>query len=210
MPINISSNPVLQTIRSAKRGAVLAALGTGLVISAFSTPVAVAQEACSDRLDCESSWVGITANERAEVFAFAEDYKDFIAKARTELSFVTEAVAFAEENGFSELMPTTRLVPGGKHYEVNRDRTITLFVIGENGLQEGFHVVGAHIDSPRLELKGRPLYENSEFALFQTNYHGGIKFHQWTNLPLALMGRVDKKDGTSVTIKMTVSLAMQH
>jgi hypothetical protein len=122
MPINIASNSLLQAIRSAKRGAVFAALGTGLAMSALSTPVAVAQETCSDRLDCESSWVGITVNERAEVFAFAEDYKDFIAKARTELSFVTEAVAFAEENGFSELMPTTRLVPGGKHYEVNRVR----------------------------------------------------------------------------------------
>ncbi len=66
----------------------LAALGTGLAINALSTSVAVAQETCSDRLDCQSSWVGITANERAEVFAFAEDYKDFIAKARTELSFV--------------------------------------------------------------------------------------------------------------------------
>ena len=182
--------------------AAIAAMGASFVINVLFSSIALAQETCSDRLDCASSWVGISADERAEVFAFAEDYKDFIAKARTELSFVTEAIAFAEENGFAALTPATRLVPGAKLYEVNRDRTITLMVIGENGLQEGFHVVGAHIDSPRLELKGRPLYENSEFALFQTNYHGGIKFHQWTNLPLALMGRVDKKDGTSVTIEI--------
>jgi len=69
-------------------------------------------------------------------------------------------------------------------------------------MQEGFHIVGSHIDSPRLDLKGRPVYQNSEFALFQTNFHGGIKYHQWTNLPLALVGRVDKKDGTVVNISI--------
>lgn len=69
-------------------------------------------------------------------------------------------------------------------------------------MRDGFHIIGSHIDSPRLELKGRPLYENSEFALFQTNYHGGIKFHQWTNLPLALLGRVDRKDGSVITLSV--------
>ena len=203
MSLNQPKNPrALGAIGALLSRAAIAAMGVSFVINVLFSSIASAQEACSDRLDCASSWVGISADERAEVFAFAEDYKGFIAKARTELSFVTEAIAFAEENGFAALTPATRLVPGAKLYEVNRDRTITLMVIGENGLQEGFHVVGAHIDSPRLELKGRPLYENSEFALFQTNYHGGIKFHQWTNLPLALMGRVDKKDGTSVTIEI--------
>ena len=94
------------------------------------------------------------------------------------------------------------LTPGSKVYEVNRDRTISLLVIGEESLCEGFHVIGAHIDSPRLELKNRPLYADSEFALFQTNYHGGLKYHQWTNLPLALMGRVDRKDGSTVPVSV--------
>jgi aspartyl aminopeptidase len=75
-------------------------------------------------------------------------------------------------------------------------------VVGTESKQAGFHVVGAHIDSPRLDLKGRPLFEKNEFALFQTNYHGGIKFHQWTNLPLALVGRIDKKDGSSVSVSV--------
>ncbi|MEJ6525569.1 MAG: hypothetical protein QNL95_03170, partial [OM182 bacterium] len=104
-------------------GAAIAAMGASFVINALFSSIALAQETCSDRLDCASSWVGISADERAEVFAFAEDYKDFIAKARTELSFVTEAIAFAEENGFAALTPATRLVPGAKLYEVNRDRT---------------------------------------------------------------------------------------
>ena len=85
--------------------AAIAAMGASFVINVLFSSIALAQETCSDRLDCASSWVGISADERAEVFAFAEDYKDFIAKARTELSFVTEAIAFAEENGFAALTP---------------------------------------------------------------------------------------------------------
>lgn len=157
---------------------------------------------CVDGLDCQSSWIGLSDKDKASVFAFAEDYKSFIHLARTELSFVEQAVAFAHANGFIELTPSNSLTPGTRLYEVNRDRTISFMVIGTESLQSGFHVVGAHIDSPRLDLKGRPLFENSEFALFQTNYHGGIKFHQWTNLPLALVGRIDKKDGSSVSVSV--------
>lgn len=157
---------------------------------------------CTESLSCDSSWIDMSASERTAVFAFAEDYKAFIHRARTELQFVTEAIAFAEANGFSQLADNTALRPGTRLYEVNRDRTISLIVIGEEPLQNGFHVIGAHIDSPRLELKGRPLYEKNEFALFQTNYHGGIKYHQWTNLPLALVGRIDRKDGSVVSVSV--------
>ncbi len=176
----------------------------GLLVAAVSFSVSLAQnlDDCVDSLQCESSWIGMSDGEREAVFAFAEDYKSFIHLARTELSFVTEAVSFAEAAGFERLGASTEIVPGKKIYEVNRDRTISLLVIGESPLQEGFHIIGSHIDSPRLDLKGRPLYENSEFALFQTNYHGGIKYHQWTNLPLALSGRIDKKDGSSISVSV--------
>lgn len=176
----------------------------GLVFALFISSVALAQatDDCVNSLQCESSWVGMSDSERASVFEFAEDYKTFIHSARTELTFVTEAIAFAEANGFEALTSDTAIQPGARIYEVNRDRTISLMVIGEESLTEGFHVIGSHIDSPRLELKGRPLYEKSEFALFQTNYHGGIKYHQWTNLPLALMGRIDKKDGSSISVSI--------
>ena len=173
-----------------------------LAAALISSHSGVAQDNCSDRLDCESGWIGLSDQKREAVCDFAEGYKGFIAKARTELSFVAESIAFARANGFEELAADTALRAGARLYEVNRDRTITLMVIGEEPIQAGFHVVGAHIDSPRLELKGRPLYENSEFALFQTNYHGGIKFHQWTNLPLALMGHVDRKDGSRVHVEI--------
>jgi len=160
---------------------------------------------CQDTLTCPSSWLGTSEAERQQIFEFAEQYKAFIHRARTELSFVTEATAFAAANGFQPWRDGAAPVPGARYYEINRDRTITLFILGRRSMLDGFHVIGSHIDSPRLELKGRPLYEDSEFALFQTNYHGGIKYHQWTNLPLALMGRVDKKDGT--VIQLSVGLA---
>ena len=170
------------------------------VFFSAATSNAQSTDDCIDSLQCESSWIGMSDSDRETVFAFAEDYKAFIHEARTELSFVAEAVAFAVQNGFEELTDSTDIVPGKKIYEVNRDRTISLLVIGEEAIQDGFHIIGSHIDSPRLELKGRPLFEASEFALFQTNYHGGIKYHQWTNLPLALIGRIDKKDGTSIQV----------
>lgn len=174
-----------------------------LITSILGSVTAQAQQDdCIDNLQCDSSWVGLSAAERNQVFAFAEDYKDFLHVARTELSFVSEAIAFAEANGFQDLTQIDELSPGTRVYEVNRDRTISLLVIGERAMTEGFLVVGAHIDSPRLELKGRPLYEDVEFALFQTNYHGGIKYHQWTNLPLALMGRIDRKDGSVVNVSI--------
>lgn len=160
------------------------------------------EDPCLDLLQCESSWVGLDEATRADVFAYAEQYKDFIHRARTELSFVAEAIVFAEANGFEELNANTDLRPGARIYEVNRDRTISMMVVGEEPLSAGFYVIGAHIDSPRLELKGRPLYEDNQYALFQTNYHGGIKYHQWTNLPLALMGRIDRKDGSVVELAL--------
>ncbi|MGI9250619.1 MAG: hypothetical protein ACR2PR_05435 [Pseudohongiellaceae bacterium] len=181
-----------------------AALPALLLTLLISTQAALAQSDadCVDNLDCRSSWLALSDSERRAVFAFAEDYKAFIHRARTELSFVSEAVAFAEANGFRELAEAGNLTPGERVYEVNRDRTISLLVIGEEPMATGFHIAGAHIDSPRLELKGRPLYEDSEFAMLQTNYHGGIKFHQWTNVPLALTGRIDRKDGSSINVSV--------
>jgi aspartyl aminopeptidase len=188
------------TMTSSRYLASLIPLFTTLFVSV--TTYSQYEEQCSVSLQCESSWIGLGEAERAAVFEFAEDYKSFIHLARTELSFVTEAVAFAEANGFERLTATTRLTAGTRIYEVNRDRTISLLVIGEESMRNGFHVIGSHIDSPRLDLKARPLYEDSEFALFQTNYHGGLKYHQWTNLPLALMGRIDRKDGSTVAVSV--------
>lgn len=149
-----------------------------------------------------AAWADLSESDRREVLEFAEDYKEFMGKAKTELSFVSETVRIAEAAGFRELEPDSNLSPGRKYYDINRDRTISLIVVGSKPFGDGFRVVGAHVDSPRLELKGRPLYEMEGFALFQTYRHGGIKNYQWVNIPLALVGHVDKKDGTRVDVSV--------
>ncbi|WP_008294684.1 aminopeptidase 1 [Congregibacter litoralis] len=169
----------------------------------LSLPFISLQAAAAENADGpQSGWEMISDEEKTAVFAFAEDYKDFMSRAKTELSFVTEAVRLAEQAGFKAMPASGKFSPGDRYYDVNRDRTITLFVVGTEPMAEGFRVVGAHIDSPRLELKGRPLYESHGFALFQTYRHGGIKNYQWVNLPLALVGHVDKKDGTRVAVSV--------
>lgn len=148
------------------------------------------------------AWTTLDDGERRAIMAFAEDYKSFMTEAKTELSFVTEAVKVARSDGFRPLPESGGLRAGGRYYDINRDRTITLIVIGTQPMVDGFRIVGAHVDSPRIELKGRPLYEMEGFALFQTYVHGGIKNYQWVNLPLALVGHVDKRDGTRVDISI--------
>ena len=175
-----------------------------VITALLAPPLAVAQ---TDEVETPlPAWASLTDSQRRGVLAFAEDYKDFMSRAKTEISFVTEAVKVARAAGFRELEADSNLRPGGRFYDINRDRTITLIVVGNDDFIEGFRVVGAHVDSPRLELKGRPLYEAEGFALFQTYVHGGIKNYQWVNLPLALVGHVDKKDGTRVQISLNIPL----
>jgi len=154
------------------------------------------------QLSTKSSWSKINENNRQAVFQFAEEYKEFMATAKTELATVREVVALAEKSGFKRLTENSSWRPGAKYYDVNRDRTISLIVVGKSKLRQGVRLIGSHIDSPRLELKGRPLYESNGFAQFQTLYHGGIKKYQWVNVPLALMGRIDKTDGSTVWINI--------
>ncbi len=149
-----------------------------------------------------SSWLSLSEAQLAEVETHAAGYKDFMRTAKTELEFVREAVKLAEAAGFRELSDDTPIQPGDRLYDINRDRALTVIVVGTEDLREGFRVVGAHIDSPRIELKARPVYEKEGYALLQTNFHGGIKTYQWTNIPLALMGRVDLKNGSTVWISI--------
>ena len=172
----------------------------GAVGAVLATVTAPAQDAVAP--PPQPAWADLSDDQRRNVFAFAEDYKDFMSRAKTETSFVSEAMKVARAAGFRELESNSNLRPGGRYYNVNRGRTLTLIVVGTSDFVDGFRVVGAHIDSPRIELKGRPLYEQEGFALFQTYHHGGIKNYQWVNLPLALVGHVDRKDGTRVDISI--------
>ena len=137
---------------------------------------------------------------KEEIFAFAEGYKDFISKGKTEREVVKLAIALAEEKGFKPLDSFKTLKKGDKVYAVNKNKNIATFIVGEQPVEEGLRVLGAHIDSPRIDVKGNPLYEKDGFALLDTHYYGGIKKYQWVTIPLAIYGVVIKKDGTKVEI----------
>jgi len=176
---------------------IVAALSFSIVEHSYA-----ADNKVQDKKESASSWLSLSKKELKAVEQYADNYKDYIYKGPTELTFVAETIRRVEKQGFKKLSEKSNLKPGARFYDVNRDRTISLIVIGKKGLEQGTRIVGAHIDSPRLELKGRPLYEKEKFALFQTYIHGGIKTYQWVNIPLALVGRVDKKDGTVVNISV--------
>ena len=137
-----------------------------------------------------------------EVYEFAEDYRDFLSNSKTERLMVTNSKILAEEAGFRDISEFIELVPGDKVYVVNRNKNIALFVVGEENLANGLNILGAHIDSPRMDLKQNPLYESTEFALLDTHYYGGIKKYQFVARPLALYGVVCKKDGTTVEVNI--------
>jgi aspartyl aminopeptidase len=141
------------------------------------------------------------ANSQA-VTEFAEQYKTFIGEARTDGTFVEEAIKLAEATGFQAFAGTSGLRPGAKLYFNNRGRTLVLVVVGAEKFREGFRIVGAHVDSPFLELKARPIHHSGQFIQFQTMPHGGLKNYQWVNRPLALIGNVYRKDGSKVAIKV--------
>ena len=131
----------------------------------------------------------------AEMSALCEDYKLFLDKGKTERECVVEAVRLAEENGFVPLEAKAELKAGDKVYAVNRKKNILLAVIGTEDIEKGVNIAGAHIDSPRLDLKQNPLYEKTDMALLKTHYYGGIKKYQWTAIPLAIHGAVVTDSG---------------
>ena len=135
-----------------------------------------------------------------EVMEYNEGYKDYISKNKTERACVKDSIRLAKEKGFKPLDSFETLKPGDKVYVNNRDKNIALFVIGNNPLTEGMRILGAHIDSPRMDLKQNPLYESEGFVLADTHYYGGVKKYQWVTIPLSLYGVVAKKDGTVVDV----------
>ena len=148
----------------------------------------------------ENIWLKL--NKKNEIFAFAEDYKSFISKCKTERLCTSEAVKLLEAKGFKELSSYKSLKPGDKAYKVNKGKNVCAFIVGKKSPIEGLRILGAHIDSPRMDLKQHPLYEKKGIALLDTHYYGGIKKYQWVTIPLALYGVVCKKDGTKVEISI--------
>ena len=152
----------------------------------------------------EIAWDKYSEKDLKKVSGLSDRYMDFMSRCKTERECVEEFRVRAEKAGYKNLQDLIKqkkmLKPGDKVYAEIMGKTIALFVIGKKPLEEGMSILGAHIDSPRLDLKPNPLYEDADLALFETHYYGGIKKYQWVTLPLALHGVVVKKDGSIVNI----------
>lgn len=148
----------------------------------------------------KNAWLKYTASDMKEVFAVSEGYKKFISDCKTERECVAEVIRQAKAEGYQDLMKLKKVKPGDKVYAANMDKAIVLFVVGGTSLENGMKILGAHIDSPRIDLKQVPVYEDTEMAMLDTHYYGGIKKYQWVTLPLAIHGVVVKKDGTKINV----------
>ena len=153
-----------------------------------------------------SVWSKYTAQDHSALEELAHGYIDFLSTCKTERESVTEAVRLAQEAGYLDLADIiaqgTALKEGDKVYAVHMKKAVVLFHIGEAPLAQGMNILGAHIDTCRLDVKQNPLYEDSGLAYFDTHYYGGIKKYQWVTIPLALHGVVVKKDGTTIQITL--------
>ncbi|MGI6425681.1 MAG: aminopeptidase [Tepidanaerobacteraceae bacterium] len=152
----------------------------------------------------EIAWDKYSEEELKRVFDLSKRFIDFMSRCKTERECVQEFTSRAEKLGYKNLQDLIKqnmtLKPGDKVYAEIMGKTIAFFVIGKKPLEDGLRILGAHVDSPRLDLKQNPLYEDADLALFETHYYGGIKKYQWVTLPLAIHGVVVKKDGTLVNI----------
>lgn len=148
----------------------------------------------------KTAWEKYTGKNLKPVMDFNEDYKKFLDNSKTERESVKTSIVLAKKAGFKDLNEVKSLKAGDKVYFNNRGKALLLFVIGKKPIDEGMNILGAHIDSPRLDLKQHPLYEDHGLVLLDTHYYGGIKKYQWVAQPLALHGVVCKKDGKVVDI----------
>ena len=150
----------------------------------------------------KDGWDDLKDNTKEEVFELSKNYMNFLNKAKTEREFIKEARKLADANGYKDIMEFNKLNPGDKVYFVNRDKSMYLAIIGENSIEEGLHIIGSHVDSPRLDLKPNPLYEDTGLAYFKTHYYGGIKKYQWTTIPLSMHGVIVKTNGEKIEINI--------
>jgi len=148
----------------------------------------------------KNGYTRITAEQRAEMETYCKGYMAFMDACKTEREATAWAVLEAEKRGFKPMVPGMEAKPGDKIYLNNRGKSIMLAVIGTEPLSKGSNICAAHVDSPRMDVKPNPLYEDSEIAYLKTHYYGGIKKYQWPTVPLAIHGVVYRKDGTVVTV----------
>lgn len=150
----------------------------------------------------KNAWNKYNESELKEVFSFNDDYIEFLSNGKTERECVNESKKLLEEKGFKDINTISKIKTGDKVYAINRGKNIAAFIIGKEKLEKGINILGAHIDSPRIDVKQNPLYESDGFALMDTHYYGGITKYQWVTRPLALHGVICKKDGTTVNVNI--------
>ncbi|QGU95683.1 aminopeptidase [Clostridium bovifaecis] len=152
----------------------------------------------------EYAWDKYSKADLEKVFELNDRYIEFMSKCKTERECVTEFVKIAEKRGYRNLEElinnNIKLKAGDKVYANNMDKTLAMFVIGSEALEKGMRILGAHVDSPRLDLKQNPLYEDTDLAMLDTHYYGGVKKYQWVTIPLAIHGVLAKKDGSIVNV----------
>ena len=147
-----------------------------------------------------TGWEEVSEEEKTVIEEVSKSYMDFLNKAKTEREFIKRAKELADANGYKDIMTFDTLKPGDKVYFINRKKSMYLAIIGENTVEDGLHIIGSHVDSPRLDLKPNPLYEDGGLAYFKTHYDGGIKKYQWTTIPLSMHGVIVKTNGEVVEI----------
>ena len=151
----------------------------------------------------EEGWKSLKEGQKEEIYKISSNYMEFLNKSKIEREFIKNAKKLADENGYTDIINKQTLEPGDKVYFINRGKSMYLAVIGENNIEEnGMHIIGSHVDSPRLDLKPNPLCEDGGLAYFKTHYYGGIKKYQWTTIPLSLHGVIIKANGEKVTINI--------
>ncbi|MEE8706362.1 MAG: aminopeptidase, partial [Oscillospiraceae bacterium] len=148
----------------------------------------------------KNGFFSVTDEQIEKADKFCEGYKKFLGASKTEREAVLSTIALAEKEGFTPYDPDKNYQAGDKVYFNNRGKAVILAVFGTKGCKNGVRIAASHIDSPRLDLKPHPLYEKDDLALLKTHYYGGLKKYQWTTIPLAMHGRICRKDGSQVDI----------
>ena len=150
----------------------------------------------------KNGWENTSDEEKEKIFNYCQGYMDFLNRSKTEREIVKNAEQMARERGYRDISEFESLNPGDKVYYVNRGKNLFLAVIGTESIENGVNIIGSHADSPRLDLKPNPLYEDKEFAYFKTHYYGGIKKYQWTAIPLSMHGVIVKTNGETVEVNI--------
>ncbi len=150
----------------------------------------------------KNGWEEVSEPERRKIMKFSDGYIEYLNNGKIEREIIKESEEIAKAHGFKPLASYQKLKAGDKVYYINRGKNIILAVIGKEKLESGLNVVGAHTDSPRLDLKPNPLYEDTNFAYFKTQYYGGIKKYQWVTIPLSIHGVVALKNGKTVDVRI--------